>query len=231
MTLKLNGSSSGYTAIDAPAAAGSNTLVLPPNNGSANQILQTDGSGNLTWVDKPSATGWHKIASTTHSSGATIDIEDTAAFDGTYDFIKVYVYDIRPANDNVFLKYRIKQSGSYHTGTDYHGNVIDWRFGTNTTDNDNTNSQTAGKLTPARVGNAADDSCHMVIDITKPNDSTIHPVLNWKAWGKDGSGENFTYLGSSMCDGNAASVAWTGLQLLTSSGNLAGKVTTYGLTK
>ena len=55
MTLKLNGSSSGYTAIDAPATAGSNTLVLPPNNGSANQILQTDGSGNLTWVDKPTA--------------------------------------------------------------------------------------------------------------------------------------------------------------------------------
>ena len=35
MTLKLNGSSSGYTAIDAPAAAGSNTLVLPANNGTA----------------------------------------------------------------------------------------------------------------------------------------------------------------------------------------------------
>ena len=55
MTLKLNGSSSGYTAIDAPAAAGSNTLVLPTNNGSANQILQTDGNGNLSWVDKPSS--------------------------------------------------------------------------------------------------------------------------------------------------------------------------------
>ena len=50
MTLKLNGSSSGYTAIDAPAAAGSNTLVLPPNNGSAGQVLQTDGNGGLTWV-------------------------------------------------------------------------------------------------------------------------------------------------------------------------------------
>ena len=55
MTLKLNGSSSGYTAIDAPATAGSNTLVLPPNNGNANQILKTDGNGNLTWVDKPSS--------------------------------------------------------------------------------------------------------------------------------------------------------------------------------
>ena len=51
MTLKLNGSSSGYTAIDAPAAAGSNTLVLPTTNGSAGQVLKTDGSGNLSWTD------------------------------------------------------------------------------------------------------------------------------------------------------------------------------------
>jgi len=44
MTLKLNGSSSGYTAIDAPAAAGSNTLVLPADNGSANQYLKNSGT-------------------------------------------------------------------------------------------------------------------------------------------------------------------------------------------
>ena len=49
MTLKLNGSSSGYTAIDAPASAGSNTLVLPTTNGSAGQVLTTDGNGNLSW--------------------------------------------------------------------------------------------------------------------------------------------------------------------------------------
>ena len=55
MTLKLNGSSSGYTAIDAPASAGSNTLVLPTTNGSAGQVLQTDGSGNLSWVTVTSA--------------------------------------------------------------------------------------------------------------------------------------------------------------------------------
>jgi len=55
MTLKLNGSSSGYTAINAPAAAGSNTLVLPADNGSANEVLKTDGSGNLDWVAQPTA--------------------------------------------------------------------------------------------------------------------------------------------------------------------------------
>ena len=55
MTLKLNGSSSGYTAIDAPAAAGSNTLTLPTTNGTAGQVLSTDGNGNLTWVDNSAA--------------------------------------------------------------------------------------------------------------------------------------------------------------------------------
>jgi hypothetical protein len=50
MTLKLNGSSSGYTAIDAPAAAGSNTLVLPTGNGNNKEVLQTNGSGTLSWV-------------------------------------------------------------------------------------------------------------------------------------------------------------------------------------
>ena len=52
MTLKLQGSTSGHTAIEAPASAGSNTLVLPPNNGSANQVLKTDGNGVLTWVNQ-----------------------------------------------------------------------------------------------------------------------------------------------------------------------------------
>tara|TARA_R100000008_G_scaffold1419_2_gene1175 strand:+ start:11141 stop:11782 length:642 start_codon:yes stop_codon:yes gene_type:complete len=50
MTLKLNGSSSGFVAIDAPAAAGGNTLVLPPDNGSNGEFLQTNGSGTLDWA-------------------------------------------------------------------------------------------------------------------------------------------------------------------------------------
>ena len=49
MTLRLNGSTSGYVEIDAPDEAGSNTLVLPDGNGSSGQALQTNGSGTLSW--------------------------------------------------------------------------------------------------------------------------------------------------------------------------------------
>lgn len=50
MTLRLNGSTSGYVEIDAPATAGSNTLVLPTGNGTSGQYLQTNGSGALSWA-------------------------------------------------------------------------------------------------------------------------------------------------------------------------------------
>ena len=53
MTLKLNGSSSGSVAIDAPTSTTSGadiTFKLPVADGTAGQVLQTDGSGNLSWV-------------------------------------------------------------------------------------------------------------------------------------------------------------------------------------
>ena len=53
MSIRLNGSTSGYTEIDAPAVAGSNTLVLPGGNGSAQQVLATNGSGALSWSNRP----------------------------------------------------------------------------------------------------------------------------------------------------------------------------------
>jgi len=49
MTLRLNGATSGYTEIDAPAVAGNNTITLPTGNGTAGQVLQTNGSGTLSW--------------------------------------------------------------------------------------------------------------------------------------------------------------------------------------
>jgi hypothetical protein len=52
MSLRLNGSTSGYSEIDAPAVAGSNTLTLPGGNGSADQALVTNGSGTLSFADR-----------------------------------------------------------------------------------------------------------------------------------------------------------------------------------
>ncbi|GAG03645.1 unnamed protein product, partial [marine sediment metagenome] len=46
-----------YAGIKAPASlAGSYTLTLPENDGNANEVLQTDGSGVLSWVSQYNST-------------------------------------------------------------------------------------------------------------------------------------------------------------------------------
>ena len=48
--LRLNGSTSGYSELSAPAVAGSNTLTLPTGAGSANQFLKNGATaGSLGW--------------------------------------------------------------------------------------------------------------------------------------------------------------------------------------
>ena len=70
MTLRLAGSTSGYTEIDCPSVGGNNTLVLPTGNGSADQALVTNGSGTLSFADR----GRMTLATAQNStSGTSID--------------------------------------------------------------------------------------------------------------------------------------------------------------
>ena len=70
MALRLNGQTSGYVELEAPATAGSNTLVLPTGNGTSGQVLSTNGSGALSFVDRPRQVIGTAVAST---SGTSID--------------------------------------------------------------------------------------------------------------------------------------------------------------
>lgn len=50
MGIRLNGQTTGYVQIEAPATAADNTLKLPNGNGSNGQMLTTDGNGNLSFT-------------------------------------------------------------------------------------------------------------------------------------------------------------------------------------
>jgi hypothetical protein len=56
-TLRLSGSTSGYVGFAPAAAAGSTTYTLPIADGSAGQILKTNGAGILSWVTDNSGAG------------------------------------------------------------------------------------------------------------------------------------------------------------------------------
>lgn len=74
MSIRLNGSTSGYVELDAPATAGSNTLVLPDGNGTSGQYLQTDGSGTLSWQTvTDTTTNLTRSTAIATTSGTSID--------------------------------------------------------------------------------------------------------------------------------------------------------------
>jgi hypothetical protein len=95
MALRLRGATSGYIELKAPASAGDNTLTLPVNNGSANQLLKTDGSGNLSWVDDNSGVS---LSGSTNNTIATVTGANALAgeanltFDGN-DLIQTVAVD------------------------------------------------------------------------------------------------------------------------------------------
>ena len=81
MTIKLNGSTAGSVALDAPASTtGSNdiTFKLPVADGTSGQVLMTDGSGNLSWV----TLGLNKLA--------TIEVAEGSASTTAFHFNNVF---------------------------------------------------------------------------------------------------------------------------------------------
>ena len=74
MTLKLQGSSSGHTALEAPASAGSNTIILPANNGTSGQYLKNTGTaGTLEFANLPVGSVLQQVhaSTTTEITNAT----------------------------------------------------------------------------------------------------------------------------------------------------------------
>ncbi len=55
---EANGNGTDYISVRAPSSLSANvTLTLPTDDGTPDQVLATDGSGNLSWVSRVSGTG------------------------------------------------------------------------------------------------------------------------------------------------------------------------------
>ena len=50
--IRIGGSSTGYTRLTAAAAAGATTFTLPDTGGTSGQVIKTDGSGTLSFIDQ-----------------------------------------------------------------------------------------------------------------------------------------------------------------------------------
>lgn len=106
--LTLAGNTSGVVTIQPAAAAGTYTLTLPVNDGGANEFLQTNGSGVLTWAAGSST--WNGIAAPTGNQtlamGATTTTWTWTA--GTANVFRIsdgtatpLTLDLRNTTDNI----------------------------------------------------------------------------------------------------------------------------------
>ncbi len=76
-SVKLFGATSGDATVTVAAAAGTATnFRLPASNGSSGQLLQTDGSGNTTWV---TASGTGSVTSVAQGTGMSFSVTPCTA--------------------------------------------------------------------------------------------------------------------------------------------------------
>jgi len=85
-----------------------NSLTFPTSDGSANQLIKTDGSGALSFVAPPS--GNIKHISTTSITSTSSDIIISNAFN-EYPVYRIYLLNVRCTSSNRDLYMRARDSG------------------------------------------------------------------------------------------------------------------------
>ena len=122
MSIKLKHSGGNSVSLNPPTSAPTSSEVafkLPNADGSANQVLKTDGSGNLSWVTPD----YVKLASASGDLDAyelTFDNLDVATY-RSFDLIGVF----QPNNDGETLRLRYRTGGASGSNVSAGGYIMD----------------------------------------------------------------------------------------------------------
>ena len=154
---------------NAPGAADV-AFKLPNQDGSANEYLKTDGSGNLSFaaISVPSAPDYVKIASASGSSGgSSIDISSLDV--STYKAFEIFL-TLQPTNDNVNFYLRFMTANGTITASNY----VNWKERMYPSNNViHKSSSSVDKIEPAEnVGGNPEENVffHGVLHVATSND-------------------------------------------------------------
>lgn len=119
MTLRLNGSNSGFTEVKAPDTAGSNTITLPTSNGSANQYLKNGSTaGALEFGTLPTRVNRTYSTEVSITSGDT-EVEFTG-IPANFSRLRLIFHDISlSGSDHLSVLIGHAGSGGTYLTTDY----------------------------------------------------------------------------------------------------------------
>jgi len=225
--LRLQDSSGGqYVGLQAPGTVGSSfVLTLPAADGSANQILKTDGSGNLGFTTVASG-GLTHLSTVTASSASTVDIETT--FDSTYDSYKLIITDMTVATNNVQVQGLLKIGGSYITSSTY--DYLHRRLGVDSGGAVyyNGSGNASNILVSRNTGNHSYASANFEFSIYNTTDTAVGHVVRFEGSYYEDNGSQIYY--AYGIGQNSTTGALTGMRFQVSTGTFSGKFRLYGIT-
>jgi len=226
MTIKLVGSSSGSVALDAPASTTSGANIefkLPVADGTAGQVLQTDGSGNLSWVTSTDDGSWVKLSSTTVSSDVgslTFSNSITGAFD-TYKTYVVTMTSLKPATDDVTLQMRVVDSNGTYQASQYDTVIHAFADGDH-----GYSTQTRWQLIRHGIGNGTGEDCQALFYFSNFEANKRLRVRGQAVYQSNNGSTQVVDVGGTVNNTTAV----TGLVFFMSSGDIdSGVFTLYGI--
>ena len=207
------------------SAGASYTLTFPNNDGNANQVLTTDGSGVLSFADAPSGavTLLNSSAATTGDSELLL----TSVFSSTYEVYIVDVIGYQPSTAGYLLA-RTGNSGGYTGSSAYYFSG----FGKN---DDNTNvdnyGTTQNKIYLHPTSTRSDDHLNLKMNVYIPTGvGSNKPHLFYTgAYVQDSGSKSTSFFGQATLDSTAA---LTSIKFFPSAGTINDlQVKVYGFQK
>lgn len=216
--LNLTGKGTGGVRI-------SGAITLPTSDGTADQVLKTDGSGNISFTDAGGG-AWAFVSTSTISADASVVITDLEV-DTDYKFV---VEHIIPGTDGTSLHMHLStdNGSSFVTGSSYElqGEMRTAGVVTGVNYLGEPQIRTVGTIT---LGTGAGETCSGEVLFINPSSTAGYSFVNMDFSLKNSSGTN----SSSRLSGiYTSTTAVDALRFIMSSGTLSsGKIHTYKRTK
>tara|TARA_B100000945_G_scaffold36731_1_gene24860 strand:- start:1137 stop:1832 length:696 start_codon:yes stop_codon:yes gene_type:complete len=198
MSIKLNAQSGGSVALDAPTQTTSSadlTFKLPVADGSANQVIKTDGSGNLSFANAPDTNDFVKlqnVASTTTVDHITFTNLDTT----TYKAFRL-VFAGLPGTDGARLTFRFMSGSNIASASNYSWAIMG--VSGDTAHYESMETNVSSVTIDHSGGNASFEGWRTIIDIVPQTTNDFEAGNNFANWignRRDGNGSYRLELGS-----------------------------------
>ena len=226
MSIKLEAGSGGSVSLDAPTQTTNSehkVYKLPVADGSAGQVLKTDGSGNLSWVTLTDTNDYVKITKATNTGDYGVQYLSLTNLDiSTYKFFDLVGY-FRPVDDSKTFRFRFRTANNTLADGSVYAYGLNEKKSSNTSNCVAAQGQNRINLT-GTTGNAAGEGVFINMrvsfaDSSDPTSATyLMNAVTWQATYREQGNDSRHATG----EGHYYSAAdnLTGFSLFFSTGNM-----------